>query len=324
MSSEARANLFRQFATMLDAGLPISRCLGILSQESYGKLSRAAVRMQQRIDAGWTLTDAAAEEPAVFSGLQVSHLKAAEASGHLDSVLLKMADAQEASSRLRRRFIGKLIYPAVLLHAAAIVPAVVTLFLGSTADALRQIAVILVPAYLLVFLLLLVRRVGGQLGPFRHLRDRVVCAIPVVGGTVRKIGLARFARTFESLHSAGLDIFESLKLSAEATGNAVMEWRLKKAEDALRNGQTLAAALEGTRAFSPMINGMIATGEESGKLDAMFAKIAEQAELDAQTSIDRMSKIIPGLIYLALVIWVGMQVVGMMGQYVNMVNDAMR
>jgi len=318
---DALANFYRQFATMLDAGLPLSRCLDALSKQSPGRLSRAASQMRQRIDSGWTLTEAAEELPRVFSPLRVNLIRAGETSGNLEGVFLKMADAQESSSRLRKQVIGKLIYPVILLHVGVVVPSVITGFFQDARAAVLQALTILVPAYLLVIFLVLIRRFGKATEPSRHFLDAILYHLPVIGGVVQKVGLARFARTFESLYSAGVGLPRALVCSAEATGNTVMERRIKRAEEAVRDGEDLAVALAGTRAFSPIVNNMIATGVESGKLDSILVKLTEHAEYEAQVSIERMAKVIPGLLYACLVIWIAMQIITIANQYVGALNQ---
>lgn len=320
---DARANFFRQFATMLDAGIPISRGLEALSKASRGQLGRVAAQMRLRIDSGSTLTEAAQEHPKVFSALQVHLIRAGEASGKLDAMLLKMADAQESAARLKRQVIGRLVYPVILLHAGVIIPAGITWFTRGGAAALFQILAILVPVYVLAGVLAFLYRAGRSSEPGRHLVDSVVYHFPLLGGVVRKVGLARFARTFESLYSAGLGVVATISHAAEATGNAVMERRIKKAETAVRDGDDLAAALAGTGEFNPIVNSMFATGVESGKLHTILLKLAEQAEFDARTSIERAAKVIPGLLYGCLVLWIAIQIVVLGSQYVSSLNSFM-
>ena len=313
---------FRQFAVMINAGLPVIRCLEVLSEQFGGRLSRVALRMRERVSSGSTLTEAAQEHRGVFSPLAVNLIRAAEMSGHLDLVLQRLADSQENLSRMKRQFISKMIYPAILLHAGAVIPSVVTLFdkkKGSEA-ALIEVGQVLVPVYLVIIACFLIYKFSKIVPPARFFFDAVFYHVPIIGGMIRKVGVARFASTFEAMNSAGISVLEAVPMSAEATGNAVMEWKIKRAVPRLHDGEDLAIALAGTRAFSPMVNGMIATGAESGKLDTMLAKVSEHAELDARTSIDRMGTIVPGLIYALIAIYAGMKIISMMSGYVDMLK----
>ena len=326
-------NFCRQFATMVSAGLPISRALEVLSKEGYGRLGRVAGSMHDEIARGSTLTDAASQHPRVFSKLQINMFRAGEKSGHLESVLYKMAETAEKQAKLKKEIVGAMIYPTLLLHAGAIIPAFITWIL---ADALKDmdkgavpepstnpvmmVAAILGPFYFVLIMVLFLGKYGSLVPPIKWLMDAVFYAIPFVGGTIRKVGIARFARTFDAIYGAGLSVVEAVGYGAEATGNAIMEHKLKKAQQALLDGRPLAEAITDCGAFNPMINSMIATGEESGKLDEMFEKICENAEFEAEMAIKRLSKIIPGLIYACVAIWIGMLVIGIFGKYVNMLN----
>lgn len=327
-------NFCRQFATMVSAGLTISRALEVLSKEGYGRLRRVAASMRHEIASGSTLTDAASKHPRVFSKLHINMFRAGEKSGHLESVLYKMAETAENQAKLKKEIIGAMIYPTLLLHAGAVIPAFITWILADamkdmnkgaaaepSANPVMLVAAILGPFYFLLFMVLFLSKYGGLVPPIKWLMDAVFYAIPFVGGTIRKIGIARFARTFDAIYSAGLSMVEAVGSGAEATGNAVMEFRLKKAQQGLLNGQPLAEAIADCGAFNPMVNSMIATGEESGKLEEMFEKICENAEFEAEMAIKRLSKVIPGLIYGCVAIWIGMLVINIFGNYVNMLNS---
>ena len=311
---------FRQFAVMINAGLPVIRCLEVLSEQFGGRLSRVALRMRESVSSGSTLTEAAQEHRGVFSPLAVNLIRAAEMSGHLDLVLQRLADSQENLSRMKRQFISKMIYPAILLHAGAVIPSVVTWFNKGSEAALIEVGKVLVPVYLVIIACFLIYKFSKIVPPARFFFDAVFYHVPIIGGTIRKVGVARFASTFEAMNSAGISVLEAVPMSAEATGNAVMEWKIKRAVPRLHDGEDLAIALAGKRAFSPMVNGMIATGAERGKLDVMLAKVSEHAELDARTSIDRMGTIVPGLIYALIAIYAGMTIIRMMSGYVDMLK----
>lgn len=309
---------------MIEAGLPLSRCLTVLSKQSGRALGRMADQMRIRIDQGATLTEAAQEHPGVFSPLDINLLRAAEVSGDLGQVLLKMAETQENLSRLKKQFVSKMIYPVILLHAGILIPAGVTWFQRGGGPALAQVLGVLMPLYLVVGLALAAYRWGGRLSGFRIVLDTLFYYTPFLGGVVKKVGVARFARTFEALNGAGVSVLQAFPLAAEATGNHVLEQRIKQAEPALSAGQDLALAIIGTGAFSPMVNNMIATGVESGKLDAMLAKVSETTEFDARVSVDRLGKVIPGLIYAAIVFLIVRQIFQMAGQYSGAIDGAIK
>jgi len=327
-------NFCRQFATMVSAGLPISRALDVLSKKGYGSLGRVAASMHDEIARGSTLTDAASKHPRVFTKLHINMFRAGEKSGHLESILYKIAETAEKQAKLKKEIVGAMIYPTLLLHAGAIIPAFITWILadvlkdmnkGAAAEPstnpVLMVAAILGPFYFLVFMVLFLSKYGSLMPPVKWLMDAVFYAIPVVGGTIRKIGIARFARTFDAIYGAGLSMVEAVGSGAEATGNAIMEYKLKRAQAALLEGIPLSEAITDCGAFNPMVNSMIATGEESGKLEEMFEKICENAEFEAEMAIKRLSKVIPGLIYACVVIWIGTLVLGVFGKYVDMLNS---
>ena len=314
-------NYLRNFATMMTAGLTVSKALDVLSRQSGGRLARVSADMHNRIDGGSTLSGAASHHPKVFSTLHVHLLNAAERSGHLDHVLQTMAQAAESAEKLKKEIVSALIYPTILLHAGACVPAIVTWFNSGTDAAMKQIASVLIPLYGCVFAIWLIYKLGNVARPIRWILDTAFYNIPVLGGTIRQVGLARFSRTFHALYSSGLGMPEAVVAGAGATGNALMEYKLKRAESRLLDGETLTDSIAATGVFSPMVVGMIATGEESGKLDEMFEKICENADFEAAVRIKRLAKVVPGLIYAVIAIWVGMLIIRMFSGQVQMINE---
>lgn len=313
----------RQMATMIEAGIPISRCLNVLGSQSSGGLARAAARMKMRIDGGSNLTDAAREHPGIFSPVDLNLLQAGETSGKLGPILLKMADTHESRNRMKKQFVSRLIYPVLLLHAGVVIPAGVTWFQKSADAAVEQILGVLIPIYLVAAFLYAIYRWGGRLGA-RRVLDTIIYYTPVVGRVVHKLGVARFALTFEALYGSGINVFEVVPIAAAATGNTVMEEKIMRAMPALQAGQDLATAFISTGAFSPVVNAMIATGAEAGKLDAMLSKVKETAEYEAEMSLAMMSKVIPGIIYGLVALLMIKQIFMMAQSYSSGIDSAIK
>lgn len=312
MATSARTAFLRNWAVMIDAGLSISHCLETLARQHKGRLARAARRMQERIEGGATLAEAAEEHPHMFSQLEITLLRAGEVSGSLDRVLLRLADRQEARGGMIKRLITKLIYPAILLHAAILLPGFTAWFQGqSPLSVLLQVMRPLGVIYGVLICAWLIYRHGDSVKPLRRSLDFFLYHIPIIGGLIRNTGTARFARTFAALYNAGVSVLDALPMAAKATGNAVMERRILAALPTVQEGKSFSEAMSASRAFGPVIDNMLAVGEESGKLDEMLDKIAENADLDAQTSLERMGTIIPLIIYGVIALYVAMTIIHM-------------
>ena len=307
----------RQFATMINAGLPIVRALYILSEQTTNKkLQDVVVVVRKDVEAGVGLSEALEKHPKVFDKLYVEMVRAGEIGGILDGVLIRVATQLENDQELRRKVKSAMTYPVVVLILAIlaasfmlifIVPIFAKMFadLGGTLPLPTQIA--MGASNILTSIWGVLVYVGAGLGIFFFLRwiktengrkvwGRVVLKMPAkIGDVVQKVALARFARTLGTLSGAGVPILQALEITATSSGNWVVERALLKSRDAIREGIPIYKPLEEEWVFPPMTTRMIAIGEETGDIDGMLQKIAEFYESEVDATVKALTSIIEPL-----------------------------
>ncbi len=305
------AHFFRQLGTMLESGLPAVRSLRSLETSFPGRMRRVAGEMRQRIEAGATLHDAVTGQGRLFAPIEMALIRAGEQSGRLDRILIELAERREEQYRVRKSIVTRMIYPAILLHvgiATGTVLAVVSPGGGLAAGiwfALRAVVWLYGIALALYFVLKNRRGVPW----FGRAIDRLAYVLPVLGRIVRNLCLVRFCQAFEATYMAGLSHPQALELAAEACGNILVENRLKQTLPMVSQGVDLGDALQATRVFDPMTTGRLVTGIQSGRLEETLIAIRKEAELNARTSIDRVAIVVPTLLYILIVLWVGIFIV---------------
>jgi len=304
----------RQFATMINAGLPIVRALLVLSEQTDNpKLRDVVVHVRKDVEAGLALSEALEKHPKVFSKLYVEMVRAGEIGGILDGVLLRIATQLEGDQELRRKVKSAMTYPVVVLVLAVlaasfmlifIVPVFAKMFedLGGTLPLPTRVAMGLSDVLTSIFgVLIYAALIGGVLGLLRWIKTengrriwgRASLRIPFkVGDVIRKVALARFARTLGTLSAAGVPILQAIEITAASSGNWVMESALLKSRDAIREGIPIHKPLEAEPVFPPMVTRMIAVGDETGDLDGMLAKIAEFYESEVDATVKALTSII--------------------------------
>ena len=307
----------RQFSTMINAGLPIVRCLSVLSEQTTNKKLKDTIdAVRKEVEAGLSLSEALEKHPKVFSKLYTEMVKAGELGGILDDVLLRIAHQLEKDQDLRRKVKSAMVYPLVVVAFAIltasfmlifIVPVFAKMFteLGGTlplptriamgaSDIMTSIWGIFVYAGmgLAVFVFLRWKKTEGG----RKVWGSAVLKIPVkIGDIVQKVALARFARTLGTLSAAGVPILQSLEITATSSGNWVVEKALLGSLDSIREGIPIYKPLEDEWVFPPMVTRMIAVGEETGDIDGMLTKIAEFYESEVDAAVKALTSILEPL-----------------------------
>ena len=331
VSKKLLTQFTRQLSTLQDAGLPILRSLRILEQQQKPGMLRVAIRLvADDVEGGATLSEAMAKHPKAFDKLYTNMVAAGEAGGVLDTVLRRLADFMEASQRLKRRVVGAMIYPsAVITFAFAIVMALMifiipkfkTIFedfkakLPGPTLALMKVstwikddygwAIILsIPVGLFLVFRLMRQSEGG-----RYIVDAMKLKIPVIGKILAKTAVARFSRTLGTLLTAGVPILEAINITRETTGNEVFGRALAKVHDGIREGEDFAVPLRQIRIVEPMVINMIDVGEETGDLDKMLAKVADNYDEEVQTMVAAMVSMLEPVMVITLGVIVGFIVV---------------
>ena len=317
----------RLFATMVGAGLPIVRSLDVLARQTENKTLRRVIQaMIADVESGSTLAGAMRRHPRVFPDLSVDMVVAGEASGALDTILLRLADYLEKNEALARKVRSALVYPAMIV--AVSVPAVVVmlLFVVPTFEEMFASASVVLPAptrlvigasgalkewwWVLLGLVLVLggasRHAWGTVGG-RLAADRFLLGVPVAGAVVRKAAVSRFTRTLGTLVASGVPILEGLEVTAKTAGNRVVHDAVMKARASIAGGDTISGPLAESGVFPPVVVRMIHVGEQTGALDKMLARVADFHEQEVDTAVaSLLSAVEP-----AMVVVLGLVVGGM-------------
>ena len=322
----------RQFATMIEAGLSVVTALVILEQQTDDKVLASVIEdVREQVESGALLSEAIARHPDVFSRLYVAMVEAGEAAGVLDVVLDRVALQIEKEEKIKRRVKGAMIYPSIVLVFATLVmtgmlmflvPIFVNIFdqLGGELPTLTQY-VMHASNLLRGYWFIIFPVVGGAIFAFfkwkksetgRQAWDRFKLRIPAqIGTVVRKVAMARWSRTLSTLIASGVDILRALEITAQTSGNWVVEEETGKVRIRVQEGATIAAPLIESTVFPPMISQMVKIGEESGELEKMLGKVADFYEDEVDASIAALTSIIEPLMMIGVGVMVGIIVISM-------------
>jgi type IV pilus assembly protein PilC len=295
VSQKMLCTFTRQFSTLQDAGLPVLRSLRILEKQMKPSvLKNALIDVVEDVESGSTLSEALGKHPKAFDRLYVNMVKAGEAGGALEVILQRLAEFKEKAQTLKRKIVGAMVYPAVVIMVAVsiltfimvmIIPKFKKIF-DEFGLALPQATKILIDvsdwtaAYwyviplfpLSVYLLLKLIRLSRA---GNYILDRITLWIPIIGGLVEKTIVARTMRTLGTLVSSGVPILEALAIVKETANNAVFERMFQRVLESIREGDTIADPLREARLVDDMVVNMVEVGEETGDLDTMLYKVAD-------------------------------------------------
>ena len=314
------ALMYRQFAAMLGAGVPIYQCLTSLTQQTSNGVLRGHLRkITARVQEGEMLTSAMADVPWIFSDFQQAMISAGEASGRIDTMMGRLSSALEQEYTLRNNIKKEMFEPIATLLLSFLLPPLVLVVVDHNMHAYLVQAVY--PLLDTAAVLLVIYVVGKLLAQFKFVFDAIAYALPGIGGAIRMISVARFSRALASLYAAGVGIPEAIRFSAAATGNEFLKRRLVSAIPAIQGGHGIAASLAATRVLPAMAISMLGTGEQTGGLDMTMDKVAEYYE---QESVVRLHQLTVTLRTVALIlggIRVTMILISFYGGYASQIND---
>src|SRR5919107_2821839 len=325
----------RQFSVMIDAGLPLVQCLDILAQQQENKnFQMVLTQTRQDVEEGSTLAAAMARHPKTFDSLFVNMIEAGEAGGILDLILQRLSTYIEKIVKLRRDVISAMIYPAAVIVIAIAVIAVIMIFVIPSFQSIftgllgpgEQLPM---PTRIVVGFSEFLAGVGGLviLGaiaalvtairfyyrtPGGHrLIDSLLLKVPIIGGILRKIAVARFSRTLSTLLSSGVPILQSLEITARTAGNMILEEAIYKVKTGVERGESVVEPLKASDVFPNMVSQMIAIGEQTGALDAMLGKIADFYEQEVDSAIASLLTLIEPIMIGFLGVTIGSIVIAM-------------
>ncbi len=314
------ALITRQIATLVEAALPIENVLYAVAEQSESPRLRSMMMVvRSKVVEGYSLAEGLAEFPHVFDHLFRSMVAAGEKSGHLDAVLLRLADYTEQRHQMRTTLMLALLYPLIMALVAiavittllvAVVPKIVEQFdhLGQTLPASTRFLIASSEFLNNYGLLILVGFALSSLVWMNTLRqpkvrlkyDEKLLQLPVIGKVARSINTARFARTLSILNSSAVPLLEAMRISSDVLDNTHMRRMLAEAAGRVREGTSLRAALDATKLFPPMMLHMIASGEKSGQLDSMLERAANSQDKEFETQVSVTLKIFEPLMLVTM------------------------
>ena len=339
----------RQLSTLQDAGLPLLRSLQILeAQQKPGQLKNILSQVAEDVEGGTTLSDSMAKHPKAFDRLYCKMVNAGEIGGVLDIILQRLANFMEKAQRLRRRVIGALIYPVVVVTVAVVIVTGIMVFVipkfqeifNDFEVELPQLTITLIdmslwvagknaeqviPGFLWILcspvLFYLFLTLIRKTGPGRAVTDIIRLKIPALGGMLKKTAVARFTRTLGTLISAGVPILEAIMITRDTSGNYVFERALTKVHDSIREGETFAGPLREAKVCDALVVNMIDVGEETGDLDLMLMKIADNYDEEVDVAVQGLLSLLEPLLVVFLGIVVGTIVLALFMPLVKMIES---
>ncbi|MBC7785364.1 MAG: type II secretion system F family protein [Burkholderiales bacterium] len=335
-------NFTRQLSTLQDAGLPILRSLQILEQQQKPGLLKAIVGgVADEVESGGSLSDAMANYPKAFDKLYVNMINAGEAGGVLDIILSRLADFMEKAARLKKKVIGAMIYPAVVISIAVAIVSMIMIFVIPKFEQIFKdfktelpgITKVLLAvsrwfandygwAYVLfapIGIMLIVKLVRMSDGG-RYAVDLIKLKIPILGSILSKTSIARFTRTLGTLISAGVPILDAINITKETCGNEVYSRALLKVHDAIREGESMADPLRATKVCDAIVVNMVDVGEETGDLDKMLIKIADNYDSDVDVLVGSLISILEPVMVVVLGVIVGFIVIALFAPMISLIQ----
>jgi len=348
VKTKALTQVTRQLSTLQDAGLPILRSLKILEeQQKPGTLKTVLRSVSEDIEGGATLSEACSKHPKAFNRLYVNMVAAGETGGVLDVILQRLAEFMEKAEKLKRKIIGAMIYPAVVVtFAMGIVVGIMIVVIPKFKEIFRDFdvtlpdmtmllmntsdwvvhgtppgwAVIVFSPFAAFFVFKLIRSSKGG----RHVVDYVGLKIPVFGTLLQKSSVARFTRTLGTLISAGVPILEAILITRETAGNEVYSRAMEKVHDSIREGESFASPLRATGVCDGLVTNMIDVGEETGELDKMLLKIADNYEEEMDVAVASLVSLLEPLMVVLLGSIVGFIVIALFLPLVKLIESVSR
>ena len=321
----------RQFATMINAGLPLIQSLDILQSQQENKTFKKVLKqLKDNVEEGTTLADAMGKHPKIFDELFVNMIAAGEVGGILDTILNRLSAYMEKALKLKRQVKGAMTYPAIVLVIAVLVIAVILIFVipvfeqmfadfGGTLPVPTQIVVGISNFvkgnvhWMIIGIGLLVygfkRFYNTEKG--RALMDDLVLKAPIFGPLLRKVAVSKFTRTMSTMISSGVPILEALDIVAKTAGNKTVEEAIYNVRSGITQGRTMAEPLGESGVFPSMVVQMVAVGEQTGALDAMLGKIADFYDDEVDAAVEGLTSMIEPFMMVFLGTTIGGLVIAM-------------
>jgi type IV pilus assembly protein PilC len=302
----------RQFATMVNSGLPLLRTLGILEEQTESsQLKKVLSEIRLDVERGNSLSGALAKHPRTFSPLYISMCRAGETAGNLDQILVRLADTIEREVTLRQKIKSAMTYPIVVFVMVLLILAAMLLFvvptfkdlyssLGGTLPLPTRILMSVSDTFRKFFWVVILLGIGAgwlfrrwiKTDRGRRAFDKFKLRVPIFGPLFQKTALARFARTLGVLSRSGVPILQALDIVQDTVRNEVVADAVRDVQSGVKEGESIAAPLGAHKVFPPMVVQMMAVGEETGQLDQMLEKIADFYDEEVASMVDSLTSLI--------------------------------
>jgi type IV pilus assembly protein PilC len=323
----------RQFATMIDAGLPLVQCLEILERQTNNKVLAAAIgQVRHDVESGSTYADALSKHPKIFNDLYVNLVAAGEVGGILDTILGRLTSYIEKNMKMKKQIKSAMVYPSIVMTVAVGVIAILMIFVipmfskmfadmgghlpGPTLIVIGISNFMTTPKKILPVLGAVIAAIfairkyystkSGKL-----VMDRMFLKAPIVGPLIQKVAVSKFTRTLGTLMGAGVPIMDGLEIVAKTAGNKVVENTVLETRASISEGKTLSEPLQRSKVFPPMVTQMISVGETTGALDSMLTKIADFYDDEVDSAVEAMTASLEPALMVFLGISVGFIIVAM-------------
>jgi general secretion pathway protein F len=320
IKSDDVAIMTRQLAVLVGAGIPLVECLSALvEQVEHERLKRVVSAVKQAVNEGISLADAMAAHPKAFSSLYVNMIRAGESSGALDVVLVRLADFTESQARLRAKILGTLTYPAAMLLIGTVIMGILfTVVIPKITKVFEDAQVVLpwttraliagssivhdwwwalaLAAALAVYGMVRWRRTPGG----RDRWDAWVLTVPIFGGLVRQVAIARFTRTLATLLRSGVPLLASMDIVKNIVGNTRLSQVIDESRKAIQEGESIAAPLRRSGEFPPLVYHMVAIGEKSGELEDMLQNVANAYDAQVETKVAALTSLLEPIMIVAM------------------------
>ena len=321
----------RQFATMIDAGLPLVQCLDILSSQQENKTFKTILlTVKEDVESGSTFADALKKHPKAFNDLYVNLVAAGEVGGILDTILNRLAAYIEKALKLKKQVKSAMTYPTTIIGIAFVVIAVILIFVipafesmfkdfGGALPMPTQI-VINMSNFIQDYILVIIGSIVFSIFAFKKIyatrkgRDKLddwALKLPIFGVLIRKVAVAKFSRTLATMISSGVPILDGLDIVSKTAGNRTVEKAINNVRQSISEGKTIAEPLKESGVFPPMVCQMIEVGEQAGALDTMLSKIADFYDDEVDDAVGNLTAMMEPLLMLFLGTTVGGLVIAM-------------
>lgn len=340
----------RQLSTLQDAGLPLLRSLQILeSQLKPGKLKNVLIDVCEDVESGTSLSESMAKHPRVFDRLYSKMVQAGEVGGVLDIILQRLSEFMEKSEKLKRKIKGAMVYPIAVISIALIILTLIMIFIIPQFEGIFKDFEIELPALTLwlintsawvagtaspeqtvpgavwilasPFIVMITYKLIRKTPVGRAATDWTWAKVPIFGSLIRKSTVARFTRTLGTLISAGVPILEAIQITAQTCGNWIYERALTKVHDSIREGESFAKPLRETKVCDALVVNMIDVGEETGDMDSMLSKIADNYDEEVDVAVGSLVSLLEPIMVIVLGGIVGTIVLAMFLPMIAMIES---